>query len=394
MEDSISMSSPGLIAKLASSVGASEAALRLLISIFLGFPIVLTHRYTLFGKLPNIQHLYFALTGLAINYFNYGSDILHTVVTVVIVYIVLLVFQNSYRGPIIVLSFTMAYLLIGYYMTATDTYDIKWTMPQCVLTLRLSGLAFDLYDGTLPTILYFVREIVEELKMLMILFDLQELSFITRCAVLAIWGHLALYKYISVWLLVEAVCIASGITYNGKDDKGNTKWNGLSNINLILFEGTTLFGHYIEAFNINTNHWVAQYIYKRLKFLGNRQLSQLGVLVFLAVWHGLHSGYYMCFFLEFICMIMEKDLQPILQRNGVVLEFLRKPGMKQLTWLALKVYTLVFMGYCMAPFVLLSYHKWWQVHKSFYFMGHILWMPWYLYRPIVKKLLPPKEHTS
>jgi lysophospholipid acyltransferase 5 len=38
-------------------------------------------------------------------------------------------------------------LISGYYMTGTETYDIKWSMPQCVLTLRLIGLAFDLFDG-------------------------------------------------------------------------------------------------------------------------------------------------------------------------------------------------------------------------------------------------------
>lgn len=41
----------------------------------------------------------------------------------------------------------MTYLLVGYYKTATDTYDITWTMPHCVLTLRLIGLAFDIVDG-------------------------------------------------------------------------------------------------------------------------------------------------------------------------------------------------------------------------------------------------------
>lgn len=28
-----------------------------------------------------------------------------------------------------------------------DSYTIKWTTPHCVLTLRLIGLAFDVYDG-------------------------------------------------------------------------------------------------------------------------------------------------------------------------------------------------------------------------------------------------------
>lgn len=35
----------------------------------------------------------------------------------------------------------------GYYTTSTQDYDIKWTMPQCVLTLRLIGLAFNVWDG-------------------------------------------------------------------------------------------------------------------------------------------------------------------------------------------------------------------------------------------------------
>lgn len=44
----------------------------------------------------------------------------------------------------------MSYLLIGYYYTGTETYDIKWTMPHCVLVLRLIGLAFDISDGQEP----------------------------------------------------------------------------------------------------------------------------------------------------------------------------------------------------------------------------------------------------
>lgn len=37
-------------------------------------------------------------------------------------------------------------LFPGYYVTETDTYDIKWTTPHCVLVLRLIGLTFDVAD--------------------------------------------------------------------------------------------------------------------------------------------------------------------------------------------------------------------------------------------------------
>lgn len=39
-------------------------------------------------------------------------------------------------------------MLIGYYFTGTNDYDINWTMPQCVLVLRLIGIVFDFYDGS------------------------------------------------------------------------------------------------------------------------------------------------------------------------------------------------------------------------------------------------------
>lgn len=52
----------------------------------------------------------------------------------------------------LVFVITMSHLLIGYWVTATGTYDIKWTMPQCVLTLRLIGLAFNVFDGQQPSV--------------------------------------------------------------------------------------------------------------------------------------------------------------------------------------------------------------------------------------------------
>lgn len=98
-----------------------------------------------------------------------------------------------------------------------------------------------------------------------------------------------------------------GIAYN-KDSKGHVQWNGVENIKLSLFETTLEFDDYIKSFNVNTNHWIAQYVYKRLKFLGNRNISQAAALVFLAIWHGFHSGYYVCFFFEFIVIYAERDV--------------------------------------------------------------------------------------
>lgn len=295
--------------------------------------------------------------------------------------------------------FHMCYLLFGYYYTATETYDITWTMPHCVLTLRLIGLAFDIADGQRPetelsanqkksfvsqkpslleigAFTYFPasflvgpqfsfrrytsfvnkefekydgyteaaakRAVVGFIYLAVNVIGSGYLNdkYITssdfsndhgilmRLVLVGVWGRITLYKYISIWLLTESVAIAfgncqylgrffylstnqllfTGITFNGVDSDGKADWSGCSNIKLLVFENTKRFQHYIDSFNVQTNHWIAEYVFKRLRFLGNRQYSQLGALIFLALWHGFHSGYYACFGMEFAVMVFEKEV--------------------------------------------------------------------------------------
>lgn len=64
----------------------------------------------------------------------------------------------------------------------------------------------------------------------------------------------------------------------------------------------------ISSFNINTNNWCMQYVYKRCRFLNNKALSQVATMLFLAVWHGFHSGYYLIFLYEFLVINFEKQV--------------------------------------------------------------------------------------
>lgn len=314
--------------------------------------------------------------------FNYGWLVYHTLLAVLVSY-VLIKFLNSTALIATSFLFHMSYLLAGYYYTSSDDYDITWTMPHCVLTLRLIGLAFDVSDGqrpecelsaankiscvkTKPSLLeiaaftYFPgsflvgpqfsfrryisfvnkefsthtgfavagakRAAVGALYLVINLIGsgyLQDKyiysdefttdhNVFSRIFMLGIWARITLYKYISIWLLTESVCICFGLTFDGVDENGTAKWTGCSNIRLLVFENTKRFQHYIDSFNIQTNHWIAEYIYKRLKFLNNRHYSQLGALMFLAIWHGFHSGYYMCFFMEFTVIVCERAVSIII----------------------------------------------------------------------------------
>ena len=46
---------------------------------------------------------------------------------------------GTLASVVISFLFNMGYLLIGYWYTESEGYDICWTMPHCVLCLRLIG---------------------------------------------------------------------------------------------------------------------------------------------------------------------------------------------------------------------------------------------------------------
>lgn len=95
------------------------------------------------------NHLFFIVSGILLCIFNYGYQAYHSLIAVSATYLFLI----SLKGTALTTTsfvFHMSYLLFGYYYTSTETYDITWTMPHCVLTLRLIGLAFDVSDGQRP----------------------------------------------------------------------------------------------------------------------------------------------------------------------------------------------------------------------------------------------------
>ena len=70
-----------------------------------------------------------------------------------------------------------------------------------------------------------------------------------------------------------------GLAYNGRWEDGSIKWNGGANVRLRIFEKSSQMQHLVDSFNINTNAWIMHYVYKRLRFLNSKMLSQTGALV-------------------------------------------------------------------------------------------------------------------
>ncbi|XP_060618574.2 lysophospholipid acyltransferase 5 isoform X1 [Anolis sagrei] len=453
------------LAEIAASLGSSEQALRLILSILMGYPFALFQRYFLFQKELYLIHLYNILMGISVAYFNFGTMFCHSLICVLVQFLILRLMGRTISAVVTTFCFQMVYLMAGYYYTATEHYDIKWTMPHCVLTLKLIGLVIDYYDGRkevesltpeqqkyvvqgVPTLLevagfsYFYgafmvgpqfsmtryqklvrgeltdvpgqrpNSFVPALKRMMLgLFfmvvytvagpyfpeeymvsdDYLNRPFWFRCAYIPMWGKVMLNKYVTCWLITEGVCILTGLGYNGKDENGKPLWNACANMKVWLFETTPYFTGTIASFNTNTNDWVARYIYKRLKFLGNKLLSQALSLLFLAIWHGLHCGYLVCFQMEFLIVIVERQMISLVQDSKLLTALTSVTILRPVFYGLQQAVHWMFMGYSLVPFCLFSWEKWIKVYKSIYFIGHLWFFTLLLIMPYLRKILVPQK---
>lgn len=360
----------------------------------------------------------------------------------------------------------MIYLLAGYYYTATEEYDIKWTMPHCVLTLKLVGLSFDYYDGgqepsqlsseqkkaalpSVPSLLevcgfsYFYggflvgpqftlrsyqklvageltdcpgelpNSVIPAMKRFALGFlcltiyaifspyypdsyyltdEYEAQPFWYRCVFILLWAKVILYKYVSCWVIAEGVCILTGLGYNGVVD-GKAQWDACANMKVWLFETTPLFGGTISSFNINTNAWAARNVFKRLKFLGNKTLSHVATLFFLTIWHGLHSGYILCFSMEFFIITVERQALALV-RDSPLLSKLANSPLYPLIYVVQQFFHWLFMGYPLVAFCLFTYDKWLKVYSSIYFCGHVFFLVAFLIMPYLRKALVPRKERS
>ncbi|KAF9404047.1 hypothetical protein BGZ94_004405 [Podila epigama] len=224
-----------------------------------------------------------------------------------------------------------------------------------------------------------------------------ERSFAERVFIFWWTGKTVLNKYLGIWTIAEGPCVLSGITFNGYDAKGKPEWDGLRNVNPLNYEFATSLTQIVLSFNMNTNYWAKLYVFKRLRFLGNKNLSALGVLLFLAVWHGTHLGYFFCFGLEFMDMETERRMsarfgRPInafIARQTGVLHVVSKAAWGVITWL----FTTSALYFAAVPFDLLQMDKSLAAVRSINYLG--IWvMLGMLGLDIALSIVMPKKRSK
>ncbi|ABN67625.2 predicted protein [Scheffersomyces stipitis CBS 6054] len=200
-------------------------------------------------------------------------------------------------------------------------------------------------------------------------------NFIYRIIYLWILGFTHRLKYYTIWLIAEGACILCGIGYNGYDAETDTfKWDRVQNIDPWAFETGQNVHTCLEAWNMNTNKWLKNFVYLRIARPGKKPgfKSTLFTFVTSAFWHGTRPGYYLTFVLGAVSQslgkIYRRNLRPIfLEADGKT----PKPTKIYYDIVSLIVTQLLF-GFISQPFVILDFK-----------LSLYCWATAYFYVPVV-----------
>lgn len=132
-----------------------------------------------------------------------------------------------------------------------------------------------------------------------------------RVFIMYMTGIVTRLKYYGVWTLTEGACILAGLGYNGVDPvTGKVSWNRLQNIDPIGVETAQNPRAYLGGWNMNTNHWLRNYVYLRVTPRGKKPGFRASMITFAtsALWHGFYPGYYLTFILASLIQTAAKSM--------------------------------------------------------------------------------------
>ncbi|EJD53647.1 endoplasmic reticulum protein [Auricularia subglabra TFB-10046 SS5] len=104
-------------------------------------------------------------------------------------------------------------------------------------------------------------------------------------------------KYYAVWKMAEGACILTGLGFTGFNKQGLSVWEGASNADILGLEFAPNFKVLLDSWNIKTNIWLRECVYKRVTPQGKKPGFRSSMITFTtsAFWHGFASGYYVTF---------------------------------------------------------------------------------------------------
>jgi lysophospholipid acyltransferase len=107
-----------------------------------------------------------------------------------------------------------------------------------------------------------------------------------RIVILQIAGFVERSKYYGVWILTEGASILTGLGFTGYGPSGVPTWNGAANVDVWKIEVPENFKVLVDSWNIKTNVWLRECVYKRVTPKGKKAGFKSSMLTYLtsAIW--------------------------------------------------------------------------------------------------------------
>ncbi|GAA6000668.1 hypothetical protein JCM10207_004601 [Rhodosporidiobolus poonsookiae] len=120
-------------------------------------------------------------------------------------------------------------------------------------------------------------------------------------------GFLARTKYYAVWCIAESAYIISGLGYNPQ----TKHYDASRNVRIRSIELAPNFKVLLDSWNINTNVWLRECIYKRVAKKGRKPGFKSTQITFItsALWHGVNPCYLMTFVLGGFAQSLNRALR-------------------------------------------------------------------------------------
>ncbi|TFK96340.1 MBOAT, membrane-bound O-acyltransferase family-domain-containing protein [Pterulicium gracile] len=201
-----------------------------------------------------------------------------------------------------------------------------------------------------------------------------QLSFGKRVMYYQVGGVVERSKYYAVWTLTEGASILTGLGFNGFKASGEPRWNGAANVKPMEIEFPSNFKVLFDSWNMNTNIWLRECVYKRVTPKGRKPGNRSQMLTFAtsAFWHGIAGGYYLTFlmggFVTSAARLARKNFRPlVLPPSGSPMTL-----QKRVYDLGASLVSILLLNYIGPPFMLLGIKDSLSCWNQLGWYGHVV----------------------
>jgi len=204
-----------------------------------------------------------------------------------------------------------------------------------------------------------------------------EQNLLMKILTFQLFGVVERTKYYALWILTEGAAILTGLGFTGYSPSGSTKWEGAANVDVMNIEFAPNFKVLLDSWNMKTNVWLRECVYKRVTPKGKKPGFRSSMLTFAtsAFWHGIATGYYLTFlfggFVQTSGRLCRSYLRPLVLPASYIAARNSPPPpqtlLKQLYDLVGTICTTLLLNFTAAPFMLLT------IRGSFKAWGSMSW---------------------